>query len=298
MCIRDRDNAALRQRNRERMGGGGVSEILQPVNGYRGQLTKAGKPPKDHARANIEAMREAQRQNRSKKMNDEINKDAEVFKLKQFCDVPSQVKRRTHEEQQASKARRDAMQAGEVDGKFLKARARDVREAEKPKPKSAKPVRVESRKSNLPVEVLRPAAVAERPQRNFQRENASKVIAAKKKAAAAAPASSKPADYGKVPKYLRARQEELAEEQRELQRLADIDVDCPPGMRLLPEAERKQMLRTLEQNREKVANEIAKLPFVIDTVGLRKKKQAMENKIKEIDDASRIFSRKKVYVEQ
>eukprot|EP00658_Telonema_sp_P-2_P006685 TRINITY_DN12527_c0_g1_i7.p1 TRINITY_DN12527_c0_g1~~TRINITY_DN12527_c0_g1_i7.p1 ORF type:complete len:163 (-),score=52.82 TRINITY_DN12527_c0_g1_i7:362-850(-) len=154
------------------------------------------------------------------------------------------------------------------------------------------------RKSNLPVEVLRPDAGPQREERNFCKENMSKIKNAKKSPPAGAPKpATKPADYGKVPKYLRERQEELAEEQREIQRLAEIDVDCPAGMRLLPEGERQSMLRTLEANKEKAANEIAKLPFVIDTVGLRRRKQAMENKVKEIDDAIRVFSRKKVYVE-
>merc|ERR1711964_286459 len=96
-----------------------------------------------------------------------------------------------------------------------------------------------------------------------------------------------PSNYGKVPKYLKERQDELKAQERELRRLADIDVDCPPGMRVLPEGERQQMLKQLDENREKVGAEIAKLPFVIDTVGLKKRKQALENKIKEIDQAVR-----------
>ena len=88
----------------------------------------------------------------------------------------------------------------------------------------------------------------------------------------------------------------MASDEQERIRLANLDVDCPPGMRLLPENERQTMLKTLERNREKVVSELSKLPFVIDTMGLKKRKQGLESKIKEIDDAVRIFSRKKVKI--
>lgn len=256
--------------------------------------------PKDHARMNIVAMREAQRQNRERKAL-EVNREDEKFKLKEFKDVPSQVKKNMVAESAKAREVREARANGDApDAKFLRAHTREEREAEKPKPtKFERPE--PKKKSNLPLEVLRPAQLPDRPQRNFQRENAAKIRGIRKEIAsdsAKKVAVSKPANFGKVPKYLRERQDELKEEEREMRRLADIDVDCPPGMRLLPEGERQEMLRTLDQNRERVSNEIAKLPFVIDTVGLKKRKQAMENKIKEIDDAVRIFSRKKVYVEQ
>jgi len=108
---------------------------------------------------------------------------------------------------------------------------------------------------------------------------------------------AKPKDFGKVPKYLRERQAELAQEEDMARQLADIDMDCPEGMRLLPEAERVETLKILEQNKEKVTAEIGQMPFVIDSLGLRKRQQALEAKMKDIDEAVKIFSRRKVYVE-
>jgi len=291
------DSAAQRKRNAQRMGGGGVHEILQPVNGYRGQLERNGVKPKDHAKANVAAMREAQRQNRERKAM-EAHMDEDKFVLKEFKNVPSQVSKRVAADRQAAKARKEAVNNGNApDTKFLKKGAREERDGSKPAPIKPFERPGAKKKSNLPMEVLRPQVAPERPQRDFQAENMGKVRQAKKEVLKQE-GSSKPANYGKVPKYLKERQNELKSEQDELRRLAEMDVDCPPGMRRLPEAERQQMLKQLDENREKVAAEIAKLPFVIDTVGLRKKKQALENKIKEIDNAVRIFSRKKVYVEQ
>jgi hypothetical protein len=70
----------------------------------------------------------------------------------------------------------------------------------------------------------------------------------------------------------------------------------PQGMRIMPEEERLETLRILDANREEVEGEIQKLPFIIETPSGLKHKNQLENRLKEIDDARRIFSRSKVLV--
>ena len=74
--------------------------------------------------------------------------------------------------------------------------------------------------------------------------------------------------------------------------------DCVvDGAQIVGKMGKKMVLWFLEQNKEKVTAEIGAMPFVVDTHGLKKRKQALENKLKDIEEAVKIFSRRKVYVE-
>merc|ERR1711865_921595 len=121
-----------RQRNARRMAGGSVSEVLAPTNGYRGSLEKAGKKVKDHASANIQNMRDAQRMNRERRIID-ASTAQKPFKLKEFSEVPSQVHKRVNDQQAAFKARQEAKANGEEEGdrKFLRKGTREDRAADK-----------------------------------------------------------------------------------------------------------------------------------------------------------------------
>jgi len=244
--------------------------------------------------SNRAAIREAQRKNRERAAV-EAQQDEEHFKLRQFDAAPSRVRRDLQRREEENKAKGNSPE----DAKFLRAHQREDKldeQALQAKQRTQQRERA-PRKSSLPAEVSKPRDAETREARNFQKENARKVITSKpvnvQKGGAAKPTK----DFGKVPKYLRERQAELAQEEDIRRQLADIDMDCPEGMRLLPEGERIETLKILEGNREKVTAEIGQMPFVIDTLGLKKRKQALENKLKDIDNAIKIFSRRKVYVE-
>ena len=70
----------------------------------------------------------------------------------------------------------------------------------------------------------------------------------------------------------------------------------PPGMRIMPEAERLETLTILEQNRADVEKEIQQLPFVIETPSAVKHKNRLEQRMQEIEEARKIFARSKVLV--
>lgn len=121
--------------------------------------------------------------------------------------------------------------------------------------------------------------------------------AARLKAAANAPQQSftKPESYGKVPRYLQERKVEMALD-AEARRRAEEAEAVPEGMVLLTEDERLEMLTTLAENKKNVEEKLRRLPFNCETPSQIKYKSDLEKRIVEIEDAQRLFSRKKVMV--
>lgn len=72
-----------------------------------------------------------------------------------------------------------------------------------------------------------------------------------------------------------------------------------PGPGFLATADRgSSPLRAdlLAQDREQVESQLRKMPFVVETPTLIKQKQSLEERLKEIDEAVRMFSRPRVLV--
>ena len=102
---------------------------------------------------------------------------------------------------------------------------------------------------------------------------------------------------GTVPSYLRKRQDEW--HQHEIERISKIpDPQCPPGHVAMAENERLETLNLLSQNKYELLEELKCMPMRTDTLRGIQKKALIENKLAEIDDAIKIFSRKKVFVKQ
>ncbi|KAK4874355.1 hypothetical protein RN001_013715 [Aquatica leii] len=101
----------------------------------------------------------------------------------------------------------------------------------------------------------------------------------------------KPQSYarGVIPKYLRDRKEEVAKE-------VDIDSECPDGHVLLPDEERKETLRVLRQSYADRIQELNSMPVRNDTLKMRKRKMALEEELKKIDEGIKVFQRPKVFV--
>lgn len=66
---------------------------------------------------------------------------------------------------------------------------------------------------------------------------------------------------------------------------------------LMPEAERLETLQALQASREEAKAAMQRLPLLIETLGQKKRKEALDNKMKELEDAIKIFTRPKVYVQ-
>ncbi|KXZ51626.1 hypothetical protein GPECTOR_12g590 [Gonium pectorale] len=102
-------------------------------------------------------------------------------------------------------------------------------------------------------------------------------------------------DYGQVPQYLLERKMQMAADVEAAARAKEAAL-IPPGMRLMPEEERQETLEVLKQNREEVDRAIQGLPLRIETPSAIRRKDELERRLREIEDAIKIFSRPKVLV--
>ncbi|CAI8058354.1 Enkurin domain-containing protein 1 [Geodia barretti] len=100
---------------------------------------------------------------------------------------------------------------------------------------------------------------------------------------------------GKLPQYLVSRR--LQWKKAEEERLANRpDPSVPPGHTLMSSKERRHTLDVLTQHQSVLTRELASLPLSTDTLKHRLKRAELENKLTEIEDALKIFSRPKVFV--
>ncbi|XP_063243425.1 uncharacterized protein LOC134542811 [Bacillus rossius redtenbacheri] len=126
----------------------------------------------------------------------------------------------------------------------------------------------------------------------------SRKSSAKQKSLSTPKDSSKPpASYrkGVVPRYLRERQQQWQKAIEE--ELANTpDPSCPPGHVLLPEEERKQTLAMINRDYARMVQELNMMPVRTDTLRTRQRKIELEQKLTKLEEASKVFSRPKVFV--
>ena len=78
-----------------------VSTILNPVNGVREEMIRRGITPKDHHKENLKMIRETQRAKKEISILEQQKQDTEsVFKLEQFQNIDSVVKKQIEESRQ------------------------------------------------------------------------------------------------------------------------------------------------------------------------------------------------------
>ncbi|KAG6976785.1 hypothetical protein JG688_00001028 [Phytophthora aleatoria] len=102
-------------------------------------------------------------------------------------------------------------------------------------------------------------------------------------------------NYGRIPRYLLERKEQWAREEEERRKNAP-DPDCPPGMVLLDEDERVRTLNVLRKSLTEAQLRMNTLPLRIETFNQIRRKNELETKLQEIEDAINVFDRAKVYV--
>ncbi len=59
-------------------------------------------------------------------------------------------------------------------------------------------------------------------------------------------------------------------------------------MVLMAEEDRLETLKVLDESKKKVTQDLGTLPFICDTVTLKNKKTALENKLVEIEEAIKV----------
>lgn len=113
--------------------------------------------------------------------------------------------------------------------------------------------------------------------------------------AAGGSASARHTEYGAVPKYLRERQAEWAAAE-EARKKAEADKDVPKGMRIMPEAERLDMLAMLRDSILEAKDELSKFKLVLSVPSQIKRRGDLEAKLAQMEEAVAVFSRERVFV--
>lgn len=102
-------------------------------------------------------------------------------------------------------------------------------------------------------------------------------------------------NYGKTPKYIVERKIEN-EIKKEIIKKRKEQAKYPKGTRLLSEEERVATLNGLIESKKEVINELEKLPITMRTMAAKNRKDELERKLDEIEEAIKMFSRKQVFI--
>ena len=104
-----------------------------------------------------------------------------------------------------------------------------------------------------------------------------------------------PHKAGSVPRYLRTRQAQWAEEAAAA--LAAIpDPDCPPGHVRLPEEERLQMVESFSSQHAGLLKDLNRLPVSSDSRRVVNRRKELETNLTQLEEDIKKFSRPKVFM--
>ena len=98
---------------------------------------------------------------------------------------------------------------------------------------------------------------------------------------------------GAIPAYLTRRKREWADQ---LHRERNKDKDCPPGMVLMNEKDRISKIHSISLEIEKTKNLLTTVPLNIRVPSVKRKKVALESKLKHLEASLKRFMMPKVYV--
>ncbi|KAH7821537.1 putative Calmodulin-binding [Monocercomonoides exilis] len=291
----------------KRMKADHVSSFLDPVTDSRDALKRKGIRPKDYAKENREKLQRKEQELRSKRMQDEWEKENTVpWKLKEFRDVGPRVSAEPRLPPPESRG-----SGVDSSSSIRKGQASSATSSYRKPISSAMPGprhvvydefdeayekefggRKEESISHLTGMRGQRSGVSAAPK--GVRGAPQPKVASKQSSSAVGDARSLNPSFGKVPEYLEQRKR-LKEAEDNLRRIEE-ETAAPPGLVLLSEEERLDTLMNLHAAREDVNTQINKLPIAVKTQASEKRRLELEDRLKEIDENIKAFSKEKVYI--
>lgn len=274
-----------------------MSGLLFPTTGQRDVMLRKGLKPKDHMKDNARQIKDAEKKMRALKLEAEVP-PAPLFKMTQFKEVESRVfesaaaaakeaeDRVFLERRRSEKRIEDLAHQRRVMRAELEAKLAHEQEAEG-RPSTP-------RKAAVP-RAAEPAKLAPRHETNFIGKNRVKALTSQPPRHELVEPPRRHESFGRVPDYLEERNAQVALARERALRNAP-DPSCPPGMTVMPEDERLDTLAKLSNSQTEVLRALQNMPFVIETPSQKNKQTALENKLKEIENAIKLFNKPKVYI--
>jgi hypothetical protein len=103
--------------------------------------------------------------------------------------------------------------------------------------------------------------------------------------------------FGKTPAYITNRRAKIEREEQD-RLLKEQNAPPAPGLVLLEDSERLETLRLLEESERVERDKLCNIPFSMNAQRAARLREAIEFRLKEIEDAKIIFSKDRVFVEQ
>jgi len=246
---------AAAQISRRQMGGDSMAAFLRP---------QPATLLRNHAKDNVRAMREKERQLRGQRMLEAQTKPAEPFKLRQFSDVGSRVLQPFSKKPAARSASLSAITGAAA----ARSPAPERRGSGDSEPGEIGLDDFEDQVANL---------IKQHGNKSRQQDQ----LLTK--------------DANGCPAYLQKMKEDREEKtQAEIAERSKPKV--PAGCRQLPAEEIEDTLAALKKKRDELQVEFRRLPLQIETDSQKRREKALMDKIEETDKAINTFSKPQIFV--
>lgn len=279
-----------------------IAEILSPLCGIRDEQIKKGVKPHDHARDNVLRIRAMQKLMAERKAA--AAAEAAKPSPRKYATVGSRVAEQLSRPSTAEPRPVTPREPRNFTCPKPTGPAGRAFTAWAPPPLQNEGLAADlprRQKRNPPVPLREPPPPKPEPV-DFVKRNAemSALTPRKQRATPSSPGSppgtaEKSKYHGRVPPYLLDRKLELARKAAAAE-AAKAPRESPEGTRVLPEAERVETLAKVKAAQAKVNAELDKMPFVVDTFGLKQKHEALTKQLAQLAAAEAAFTRSKVIV--